>query len=74
MKPKRSDPALYTLTSDDQLISLSGCYVDDLLRFRTAEFRKIANKIHESFDMGRDESLPCAFSIFYLLQNDEGSL
>eukprot|EP00171_Calliarthron_tuberculosum_P022143 IDg22143t1 len=74
MKATRSDPALYTLLSEDKLIGLSGGYVDDLLRAGTPAFRKLSQQTHKKFDMGADESPPCAFSGFLLSRDRDGNL
>eukprot|EP00171_Calliarthron_tuberculosum_P004844 IDg4844t1 len=74
MEATRSDTALYTLLSNSKLIRLSGGYVGDLLRADTPAFRKPSQLTHEKFDMGADDSPPCAFSSFLLSRDRDGNL
>lgn len=70
----RSDPAMYVKMKDNQLIGLSGTYVDDILRVGSEEFRMIASKTNNEFEMDDDKELPCTFTGFKLEKNEDGVL
>ena len=74
MVSSKLDPALYFKVEHSKLVGLSGTYVDDILRAGTPEFRELANKTHERFEMSDDKELPNEFTGFQLDRDPAGTL
>lgn len=53
--PFLSDPSLYKLMIRSSLIGLSEEYFDDLLRAGAPEFRKLASRTNDRFQMSEEE-------------------
>lgn len=65
MNPLDTDPT-YHLVNDGILTGLSGCYVDDILRCGTQEFRRHCLTTNDKLEMADDERIPCTFTGFRL--------
>ena len=74
MKPMRSDLALYIWMVNGLLKGLSDGYVDDLIRAGDGDFKDLAAKTNEKFDMADIEHIPCTFTGFDLKTGTDGTI
>lgn len=51
---------------------LSGRHVEDIIRARNEDFKKVSRKTHESFEIDDEKELPCDFTGFELSKNANG--
>lgn len=49
-------------------------YVEDLIRAGDLYFKKMARKTAERFEMAEDQSIPCVFTGFSILQGSNGEV
>lgn len=70
MKPFRTDPDLWKLSEDVKLVSLSGSYVDEMIRTGTKELHGKFRITHENFEMKKDENVPFTFSDFQVSRDN----
>lgn len=64
----RSDQASYHHMKDAVLERFSGGYVDAFIRTGDLDFEKMAKRIDKRFEMAEDQTIPCVFTGFSILQ------
>lgn len=70
MKQLKSDSSFHYIKFNNKISGLSGTYVDDLLRAGDDRFKELSQRTKNLFDMKPPSSLPCDFSGFHLLRNE----